>query len=193
MTQRHERRDLERDKVAEASRLFRMAQALQLEGDVDRALILYEKSLRLHATAEAHAYLGWAKSSRGLLDDAVAHCKKAIALDAEFPNAWNDIGAYLIDLGEPDEALFFLKRATRMKANPAPCFPHYNLYRAYAALGDRARAITHLNAALAADPDFAPAVEALAEMFRPGAARAAGEDLRVDAGTAVLSFRPRRS
>src|SRR5205807_1399957 len=58
------RRDLTREKVAEASRLFRMAYARQLEGDIDRALLLYEKSIRLHASAEAHAYLGWARSTR---------------------------------------------------------------------------------------------------------------------------------
>ena len=191
MTPRQERRDLERDKVAEASRLFRMAQALQIEGDVDRALILYEKSLRLHATAEAHANLGWAKSTRGLLDDAVAHCKKAIALDPDFPNAWNDIGAYLVDMSEPDEALFYLKRATRMANNPAPCFPQYNLYRAYLDLGDRMRAIAHLNEALAADSEFAPAVEALAEMFRPGVPLGPAEERRPEPSSAVLSFRPR--
>src|SRR5258705_12619530 len=120
------RRDVTREKAAEATRLFRMAYARQLEGDIERALILYEKSIRLHATSEAHAYLGWAKSTRGLLEEAIAHCIEAISLDPDFPNAWNDIGAYLIELGRASDALFFLKRATRMRSHPSRSFPHYN-------------------------------------------------------------------
>src|SRR5436189_3590313 len=106
------RRDVTREKAAEAQRLFRMAYARQLEGDIERALVLYDKSIRLHATAEAHAYLGWAKSTRGMLEDAIEHCIEAIRLDPDFPNAWNDLGAYLIEQGRPEDALFFLKRAT---------------------------------------------------------------------------------
>ena len=186
------RRDVVREKAAEAQRLFRMAYARQLEGDVERALILYEKSIRLNATAEAHAYIGWAKSTRGRLEDAIAHCHQAIQLDPEFPNAWNDIGAYLIDLGDPDEALFFLKRATRMKANPAPSFPHYNLHRAYLALGDRDRAVRHVQASLEADPEFSPAQDALAELLFPGREEHPSLPDAALAGTPVLAF-PKRS
>lgn len=166
----HHRRDLRREKVAEASRLLRMAYALQVEGELDRALALYEKSLRLHATAEAHAYLGWALSTRGEYEEAVAQCVAAIALDPEYANAWNDIGAYRIQQGRPDDALFFLKRATRIERQPSRAFPHYNLHRAYLDLGDRPRAIEHLQASLDADPDFTPALDALSSLLFPDAA-----------------------
>lgn len=186
------RRDVTREKIAEASRLFRMAYARQLDGDIDRALVLYEKSIRLHPTSEAHAYLGWAKSTRARLDEAIAHCVEAIRLDPEFPNAWNDIGAYLIELGRPDEALFFLKRATRMKKS-SRCFPHYNLHRAYLAMGDRDRAVSHVQASLDADPEFSPAQDALADLLFPGQL----EDRRPSladaalAGTPVIAFPPK--
>ena len=187
------RRDVTREKSAEAGRLFRMAYARQLEGDIDRALILYEKSIRLNASAEAHAYLGWAKSTKGQLEEAIAHCVEAMALDPDFPNAWNDIGAYLIELGRPDEALFFLKRATRMKRHPSRCFPHYNLHRAYLALGDRARAITEVQAALDADPEFSPALDALSDLLFPGRSDSRRSDVEAAAlaGTPVLAFPPR--
>ena len=186
------RRDVTREKVAEANRLFRMAYARQLEGDVERALVLYEKSIRLHASAEAHAYLGWAKSTRGLLEEAIAHCVEAIRLDADFPNAWNDIGAYLIELERPEDALFFLKRATRMKRHPSRCFPHYNLHRAYLALGDRPKAIEHVQAALEADPEFSPAVDALAVLLFPGSSSDERREIpdAALAGTPVLAFPP---
>lgn len=186
------RRDVTREKIAEASRLFRMAYARQLDGDIDRALVLYEKSIRLNPTAEAHAYLGWAKSTRTRLDEAIEHCKEAIRLDPSFPNAWNDIGAYLIELGRPDEALFFLKRATRLEKS-SRCFPHYNLHRAYLAMGDRERAVRHVQAALDADPEFSPAQDALSELLFPGSS----EDRRPThaeaalAGTPVIAFPPK--
>jgi tetratricopeptide (TPR) repeat protein len=182
------RRDVAREKAAEAQRLFRMAYGRQLEGDIERALILYDKSLRLHATAEAHAYLGWAKSTRGLLDEAIAHCIEAIRLDPDFPNAWNDIGAYLIELARPEDALFFLKRATRMRSHPSRCFPHYNLHRAYLALGDRPRAIAQVQHALAADPDFSPAQDALGALLFPGREERLSMPERALAGTPVIAF-----
>jgi tetratricopeptide (TPR) repeat protein len=185
------RRDVTREKAAEAQRLFRMAYARQLEGDIERALVLYEKSIRLHATAEAHAYLGWAKSTRGQIGDAIDHCVEAIRLDPDFPNAWNDIGAYLIEQGRADDALFFLKRATRMKSHPSRCFPHYNLHRAYLALGDRPRAITEVQAALEADPEFSPAQDALMSLLFPGREERPRFPEAALAGTPVLAFPPK--
>ncbi len=38
------------------------------------------------------------------LDDAIDECKKAIAIDPEFGNPWNDTGAYLIQQGDPEAA-----------------------------------------------------------------------------------------
>ncbi len=187
------RRDVTREKTAEATRLFRMAYARQLDGDIDRALVLYEKSIKLHATAEAHAYLGWAKSTRGKLDEAMEHCVAAIQIDPEFANAWNDMGAYLIEVGRADDALFFLKRATLMKKTSSRCFPHYNLHRAYLALGDRARAIEHVQAALDADPEFSPAQDALSDLLFPGRTddRRPGLADAALSGTPVLAFRPK--
>lgn len=193
--QERQRRDISRERVAEANRLFRMAYARQLDGDMDRAVVLYEKSIRLHATAEAHTYLGWVKSTRGELDLAIEHCLEAIRLDPEFGNPWNDVGAYLIEQGRAEDSLFYLKRATRLPQSAPRCFPHYNLHRAYLALGDRSRAVEHLRAALDADPEFGPAVEALGELLQPGGRKAPAETELVDpalAGTPVLLIPPRR-
>lgn len=164
MQLRH-RRDLRREKIAEASRLFRMAYALQVEGDLDRALTLYEKSIRLHPTAEALSYLAWAVACTERYDEAVEHCFEAMRLDPSFPNPWNDVGVYRIRQGRPAEALFFLKRAARLEGHAS--FAHYNLHRAYLDLGDRGRAMTHLHAALDEDADFLPAQDALTALLFP--------------------------
>ncbi len=163
------RRDLRREKVAEASRLLRMAYALQVDGEIERALALYDKSIKLHATAEAETYLAWALSTTGHLEEAVGHCIAAMRLDPSFPNPWNDIGAYRIQQDRPADALFFLKRATRLEAPVVAGHAHYNLHRAYLELGDRARAVSHLQKALELDPDFSPALDALTDLMFPGA------------------------
>ena len=185
------RRDLRREKAAEAGRLFRMAYARQLDGELEQAWQLYEKSLRLHPTAEVHVHLGWVLATQGRLDEAIEHCRQAIERDPDFANPWNDTGAYLIELDRPDEALFYLKRAVRMRSYAARCYPHYNLHRAYLALGDRERAVNHLHEALDADPDFGPALAALSGILFPD--RPVDElddeiDDCVRAGTPVLAL-----
>src|SRR6266403_1179755 len=77
----------------------------QMEGDYDRAVELYQSSLELHPTAEAHTFLGWTYHFQGRIEEAIAECKLAIGLDPEFGNPYNDIGAYLIELGRFEEAL----------------------------------------------------------------------------------------
>ena len=52
----------------------------QMEGDYDRAVELYQSSLELHPTAEAHTFLGWTYHFQGRIDDAIAECKRANAV-----------------------------------------------------------------------------------------------------------------
>src|SRR5436190_95486 len=84
----------------------------QMEGDYDRAVELYQSSLELHPTAEAHTFLGWTYHFQGRIDEAIAECKRAIELDPDFGNPYNDIGAYLIEQNRFDEAIPWLERAT---------------------------------------------------------------------------------
>jgi len=45
------------------------------------------------------------------VDEAIAECKRAIEVDPEFGNPYNDIGSYLIALGRHDEAIPWLEQA----------------------------------------------------------------------------------
>src|SRR5205809_4684334 len=65
----------------------------QMEGDYDRAVELYQSSLELHPTAEAHTFLGWTYHFQGRIEEAIAECRLAIEIDPEFGNPYNDIGA----------------------------------------------------------------------------------------------------
>ena len=99
------------DRQEQAWALLQEGYRAQMEGDYDHAVELYKKSLQLFPTAEAHTFLGWTYHFQGKIDDAIAECKRAIEVDPEFGNPYNDIGSYLIQLEKYDEAIPWLERA----------------------------------------------------------------------------------
>ncbi len=101
----------DRDAIAEAFIHWRNGNVLHLAGLYEQAAELFQQSIDAYPTAEGHTFLGWSLSALGRLEDAIAECKKAISLDADYGNPYNDIGAYLIQLGRPDEAVPWLHKA----------------------------------------------------------------------------------
>jgi Tfp pilus assembly protein PilF len=146
--------------------LLKEAYQYQVGGEYDMAVELYKRSLKLHPTAEAYTYLGWTYRYQGKLEEAIAECKKAIQLDPEFGNPYNDIGAYLIEKGEFDEALPWLERALHSRRYESYHYPHYNLGRAYMAKEMYTKARYHFEQALKLVPDYAPASEGLEKVRR---------------------------
>ena len=110
---------------------FRQAYEHQMKGELCEAEEFYKKSIAAYPTAEAHTFLGWTYSFMGRLEDAIAECRRAIEVDPDFGNPYNDIGAYLIEQGALDEAIPWLEKATRAPRYESYCFPHYNLGRIY--------------------------------------------------------------
>ena len=143
--------------LSKAVELFERACAARSGGKLEEAVALFLQSIEAGPTAEAHTFLGWTYSSMGRYDDAIAECRKAIAVDPDFGNPYNDIGAYLIELGRPDEAVPWLRRAMKAGRYEPRHFPHLNLARVYAARHDYDRAIRELDRALSFDPECASA------------------------------------
>lgn len=131
---------------------FTRAYALQMKGQLGAAITAYKESIRLFPTAEAHTFLGWVYSFQGKIDDAIACCKRAIATDPDFGNPYNDIGAYLLQLGRPLEAIDWLRQAVHARRYDAPHFPWANMGAAYEALGNGERAIASYKYALNLEP-----------------------------------------
>lgn len=148
-------------RVKEALELVGKAYRLQMQGEVDQAILLYSQSLDLEPTPEAFTYRGWARSFRKDFPGAISDCHQAIELDPEFGNPYNDIGAYHLELGEPEDAIPWLRMALKAKRYENTCFPHYNLGRVYEGLGQPDLARTHYRAALEQNPTYAPAARAL--------------------------------
>jgi Tfp pilus assembly protein PilF len=140
-----------------AAELFQQAYRAQMKGDLETAMSLYRRSIETCPTAEAHTFLGWTYSFRGALEDAISECKKAISVDPSFGNPYNDIGAYLLQLGRTDEAIPWLERATGAPRYEAPHYPRFNLGRAFLIKEMYSRALQEFQQALALRPDYEPA------------------------------------
>ena len=149
-----------------AASLFQQAFDAQMRGDLDLAVDLYKRSNEAYPTAEAHTFLGWTYSFQGRLDDAIAECQRAIGVDPEFGNPYNDIGAYLIEMGRHREAIPWLEKATRARRYEAPHYPRLNLGRAYVALDMFSKALEEFQRALEIRPEDERAREAVAAIKR---------------------------
>jgi tetratricopeptide (TPR) repeat protein len=142
----------EREK--EARQRFQDAFAAQMGGELDRAIELYLGSIELFPTAEAYTFLGWTYHFQGKIEEAIAECKRAIKIDPDFGNPYNDIGVYLIDLNRHDEAIPWLERAMKAKRYDPRHFPYYNLGRVYLHKGLINRARELFQESLSIEPRY---------------------------------------
>lgn len=150
---------------AQARILFERAYRHQMKGDIGDAIELYKRSIAIHPTSEAYTFLGWSYSMVDRLEEAIEMCHKAIEVDPEFGNPYNDIGAYLIELGELDEAMSWLERATVAPRYQSPQLPYLNMGRVHEQQGRYRSALQSYDRALEIDPMFLPATWAKAALL----------------------------
>jgi tetratricopeptide (TPR) repeat protein len=145
----------------EALCYFREGYEAQMRGELDGAVDLYKKSIESYPTAEAYTFLGWTYSFMGMTDEAIEECHHAIAVDPDFGNPYNDIGAYLIEKGEMYSAIPWLERAKQARRYASPFYPHFNLGRVYEALRRPVDAMREYKAAMDLNPKYTLAIKAL--------------------------------
>lgn len=149
----------------EAWNYFQKAYETQMKGELEEAAELYKRSIEAHPTAEAHTFLGWTYSFMGKLDEAIDECHRAIAVDPDFGNPYNDIGAYLIEKSQFDEAIPWFEKAMQARRYESPAFPHLNLGRVYERKGRWDDAMEAYKRALTLNPNYALAKRALARLI----------------------------
>ena len=147
----------EREWAGEAREHFERGYEEQMAGRIDAAIESYRRSIAIHPSAEAHTFLGWALSHQGRHEDAIAECRRAIAVDPTYGNPYNDIGAYLIELGREDEAVPWLERAKAAPRYEPRHFPYFNLARIYVRRHKVQEAIRELEGAIAIEPRYTAA------------------------------------
>jgi len=140
--------------------LLQRAYRLQMSGHLNEAIEHYKKSIDVLPTAEAYTFLGWAYSFLGDYEKAIENCKMSIDLDPDFGNAYNDIGAYLIQQGELDEAIPYLEKAMIATRYATPHFPHYNYGRILERRGMWFEALDEYKTSLDIEPNYTLAKDA---------------------------------
>src|SRR6266705_3804677 len=142
----------ERESLQQATELWRAAYRYQMEGELDRAIEIYRRSIAVYPTAEAHTFLGWTLSFQGRLEEATKECLRAIEIDPEFGNPYNDIGVYLMQQSKLEEAIPWLEKAKRAPRYEPRQFPYMNLGRIYLRQGRWVDALREFEAAVRLAP-----------------------------------------
>ena len=147
--------------LEKARALWELGNQCLLEGQIEEAVQLFEKSIVEEPTAEGYTFRGWAISYLGKLDEAIENCKTAIELDPDFGNPYNDIGSYMLAKGDPYGSVRWFKRALLAPRYESYAFPHFNLGRVYETRRRFLEAARHYGLALEQKPDFTEAAIAL--------------------------------
>ena len=129
-----------------------LAVAFQEDGQLDRALEHYQRSLT-HRPDYAPAYnnMGAALRAAGRLDEAVASYRRALESQPDYPDAHYNLANALLEQKRPDEAAAHFRVA--LAAIPDSAGSHNNLGIALAAEGKLEESVVEFRAALQADPD----------------------------------------
>jgi len=130
---------------------------LHRSGNYAAAAEVFRRSIASFPTAEAHTYLGYSLSHLGRIDEAIAEGKKAIQIDPDYGNPYNDIGNYLYGLGRLDEAIPWLQKATMATRYCCYHYPHFNLGRVWLKKGQYELAAQAFRRSLSYEPDYQPA------------------------------------
>jgi tetratricopeptide (TPR) repeat protein len=151
----------DQEKRQEALEWVGKAYQFHMRGEVDKAIEYYNRSLEVLPTPEALTFRGWAHSFHKDYQQAIEDCHAAIDLDPEFGNPYNDIGAYYVELDQPDDAIPWLRMALKAKRYDSYCFPYFNLGRIFEIKEDLPRALEHYQAALRENPAYVLAIKAI--------------------------------
>jgi Tfp pilus assembly protein PilF len=149
------------DALERATRLWQEAYRYQMAGDLERAIDTYQRSIDVQPTAEAHTFLGWTYSFQNRIPEATAECLKAIAIDPDFGNPYNDIGVYLMQQDRLDEAVPWLEKAKGARRYEPRHFPYLNLGRIHLRQGKWPEALREFEGAVRLAPQDVEARKAL--------------------------------
>jgi len=145
----------------EAEQYRTLGQELHAAGDVEDAAAYYQMSVDLYPTAEAYTYLGVALAARGQWSDAIVQCERAIRIDPDLGNAYNDLAVYTAELGRLHEALHWLDKAIVAKKYDCRNYPFYHRGRILEQLSRFTEARDAYMTSLEIEPDWEPARVAL--------------------------------
>jgi len=152
------------DNEQRARRLVDLGSAYVLKNKLTEARDFFERSLEIYPTADAYTYLGWVMTYHGCYIEAIELCTKAIELDPEFGNPYNDIGVYLMRLKKSKAAIEWFEKAKKAKRYEPRHFPYLNLGILYLKMGRLSRAYEEFSQVLVHEPDHEEAKKQIQEL-----------------------------
>ncbi len=104
-------RSREDEKSEEINNMFAEAKKLVSEGELDKALNIYESVLAVHDDAEVYANMGYIMSAQGKFEEAIVAFRKAVMINNVHAKAYKSIGEVYVKKGEPEEAKRYFQKA----------------------------------------------------------------------------------
>jgi tetratricopeptide (TPR) repeat protein len=155
-------------------------------GHLDAAIgHLQDATVHPRAPSPWHANLAEMLRQRGRLLDAERAARKAIALDALYPGALNNLGIILQEVGKFAESRTMLERLVALQPNNAEA--HNNLANTLKLVGDLKGAQAHWASALSLRPNYAEVYSNMSLLFT----EQAQYDRAVDSALRAIRINPR--
>jgi len=133
----------ENSKAARAYELLQAANTKHAEeSNIEAAIELYQESISEFPTADGYTYLGWMHSMIGNSAKAMEYCYKAIQVDPEFGNPYNDLGCAFLELEIEDFAVQLFEKAKTARRYECWHFPYQNLGNTYRTKCEMTKALT---------------------------------------------------
>ncbi len=126
---------------------------LILKKDYENALLCFKQASQLHETAEAITLIGWAYSYLNDIEKAKSYCRKAIKIDPDYGNPYNDLGSYLYSQERFKEAIKWFELAKHTKYYTNREFPYINLGKVYLSQNKFTKALREFKKALELVPN----------------------------------------
>ncbi len=146
--------------------LENLGNSLMQQGNLREGLEkLLEANRLAPENANIHNGLGLAYRDLGVYEKSIAHFKRALALQAEFPEAQNNLGTVYLLLREWDLAIDRFQMAASDILYKTPHFAYNNMGLAYYNKGDYQKAIENYQKALRSFPSYSLCYENLARAY----------------------------
>jgi tetratricopeptide (TPR) repeat protein len=152
---------IKKDSISLATEYFDTAYKLHIDGKLENAIVAYRASIRMYPTAKAYTCLGVVFSLQGKYDLAIEECKKAIELEPEFGESYNDIGSYLVSLRREEDAIHWFEKAIEVNDADSICLSYYNIGKIYERKSDWLKALRYFNKVITIDGNNEPAQNAI--------------------------------
>jgi len=133
--------------------IIKQARLLALLGRPDDAFAAYERAARtLTHSAQAQSLYGAELFARMRFDEAALAFERVLALNAEHPNARENLAVSYLNSGRPEEAIVLYEQVLEMGEGAAV---HDMLSHAHEMLGRRGKTLFHAERALQLEPENA--------------------------------------